>query len=194
MLAPPRSVSGQVRPLPPDQEVEEVDFDLQPPPPVPKRTTSREHLYHTLEYSNSDHTHTEGVVSPPFNRRESQAGSGGGSYAGSQAGSGSGSQVLPVAVDDDSVEKGRLETASPSFMAEHIRELFDDPRYAMVVIEGYPDNSAGEREGGLTGKKEMSRSTPSLAATGLTGREGTDRRSLRFNHQVVVNRGRLIYS
>jgi len=103
--------------------------------------------------------------------------------------------MLPAAVDNGSVETGRLEAASPSFMARQIKDLFDDPRYAMVVVEGHPGNSAGEEEGGLTRKKEMSRSTPSLAATGLTGRDSTDRRSLRFNHhQVMVNRGRLIYS
>lgn len=196
------------------------------PPAVPQRTVSREHLYHTLECSSPgvDYAHLEDgevIISPRGSQHGSRAGSyasshhgshagsragshygsHAGSYAGSHRGSYAGSHEV-ITVDDsrdysEVMDQGKLEVMSPTFMAQQIKELFDDPRYAMVVVEGMGDEEEeGEEdeEGGLSGRREMWRSTPSLVSTTITGRTGGDRRSLRLPQSVAVGRGRLIYS
>ncbi len=229
-----------------NQDNQCIEVTSSVPPPIPKRTTSKEHLYHTaskehlyhtaskehlyhtaskehlyhtapkehlyhtLEYSGSQGDYSQidrdAVNSPTTSRVDSRTGSHKGSYTGSvtgsrtgsRAGSHRGSQVMVnIGGSSNNVNHDRVETESPSFMARKIKELFDDPRYAMVIVErniDEDDDEDDEVEEGLTGRREMSRSTPSLAATGLTGREGTDRRSLRLNHKVVASKGRLIYN
>lgn len=64
--------------------------------------------------------------------------------------------------------------------SDAVRELFDDPRYVALLVDGDVD----VEEGNLRGRKAIWRSTPALASTRLTGRGGSERRSLRLT-QVV---------
>ena len=107
--------------------------DSEVPPPVPCRTTSREHYYHTLEYTERD--------------------------------------SLAISSQNSHCSNQALET-----MEEQLKHLFDDPRYAMMLVDS-------PQEGDLRGRKEIWGSAPMLATNRLTGRGG-DRRSLRIPHAV----------
>lgn len=141
----------------------------------PQRSLPTEHIYHTLECSSQE----VGYDQVHGNDSEKCPGSTG---------------VSPVDSQDYSevMDLRKIENASPSSMAQEIRKLFDDPRYAMMVVEGMQEEE-GWKEG-LNGRREMWHSTPSLGSTGLTGRTEGERRSLRMPHSIVVGRGRHIYS
>ena len=133
------------------------------PPPVPVRSKSREHFYHTLECTSN--TADSGVVltSPVYSQQ-------------------SGSPTPPVPPRSSSaLERGEE--------PETEQQLFDDPRYVALTVEEGEEGEEGEglEAGNLRGRKEMWRSTPALATTELPkyqGRGRRNRRSLRVA-QVV---------
>ena len=116
------------------------------PPPIPVRSKSREHFYHTLECNNDDSG--LGLSSPVYSL---------------------GSQHSSPALQDTSLEE-----------SQRVRELFDDPRYVALLVDGGEELGTGD----LRERKEIWRSTPALASNRLTGRGSDDRRSLRVS-QVV---------
>ncbi len=116
------------------------------PPPIPRRSKSREHYYHTLEYTDNPDS---GLALSSY----------------SQSNNSSSSQDSP---------------RNPEKEPHKIQQLFDDPRYVALKVEGAKDLEDGD----LSGRKEIWRSTPSLAATRVIGSGGRDRRSLRLTHVV----------
>lgn len=122
----------------PDGHTEDPDI----PPPIPVRSKSRDHFYHTLECPENGDSGVASVSSPQYSQHRSN------SSSSSQAGR-----------EDE---------------PEQLQQIFDDPRYVALQVE----------DGMLRERKDIWRSTPALASINLTGRGGSDRRSLRLTHVV----------
>ena len=125
------------------------------PPPVPIRSRSKEHFYHTLECSNTDDSGL--VLSSPYSRQSSSR------------------RSSILAMQDTTTEE-----------PAQLRELFDDPRYVALVVEGEGEGMGEEEEEelGLRGRRDVWRSTPTLPSPRLGGRGEQERRSLRLTHVV----------
>lgn len=105
----------------PEHRLNDHFMETTVPPPIPVRSKSRDHFYHTLECSNKD----SGLgLSPPH---------------------------YSLAHHSSSL-------AMEGTQSHQVEDLFDDPRYVMVTVEGPED-------GGLRGRKELWRSTPALTST-----------------------------
>lgn len=128
--------------FPGDRPYEQME-DPDVPPPIPLRSRSRDHFYHTLECPENGDSGVASVSSPQYSQQRSNNSS-----------------------HSSSHDQAELEDGKP----EQAQQLFDDPRYAALQVEGA---DLGERW----------RSTPSLTSTQLLG-GGRERRSLRLTHVV----------
>ena len=143
----------------PREAAENGSPDSTIPPPVPVRSKSRDHFYHTLECNTNTDSGLE-LSSPQHSQHSRQSSS------------------------LDSIRE--QEEPQPE-------QLFDDPRYVAVQVEGEgeeeePRNMDGgeDREEELRRGKDKWSSTPSLTSARLASIQGpaTDSRSLRLTHVV----------
>lgn len=144
------------------------------PPPIPLRSKSRDHFYHTLECPDNDDSGIASVSSPHNSQQRSSNNSQG------QAEDALSSLPQQRSHSEDAFVHHRTSDSSNSsgqslWTNEQIHQLFDDPRYAALQVESC----------NLKERKEIWRSTPALASVHLVGgREGRERRSLRLTHIV----------
>ena len=139
----------------------EVSIEAPPVPPHAAMATPK-HFYHTLECPSQEVDFDEGEADTSSLRHYH------GNYSGSNVGSHGGSKAKS--------QEEVVVVVNHSPVDHQIKKMFDDPRYAMMVVEDE------ELMNGWTGRRGVWRSTPSLVPTDLTGRTEGVRRSLRLPH------------
>lgn len=182
------------------KEMPQPDQDPSIPPPIPVRSKSRDHFYHTLEYSNTDsglalsspqHSRQSSSLDSIREQREDEELEGASppkAHVQPQAAHQVQLEVHPdpqATVQQKPQPEAQLETES----------LFDDPRYVAVQVdyEDSDDEDEGMGQGDL--RRGAWNSTPSLTSTrqpissngtAIVGSAGVgdSRRSLRLTHVV----------
>lgn len=142
--------------FPEDKPKEQQDTTI--PPPIPVRSKSREHFYHTLEYNNESVDSGVALSSPPC--------------SGHRSSSNSSSQAFPREPEEELVQQ------MEPVQVQVDGSLFDDPRYVALQV----DTVENVADGNLRGRKDIWRSTPALASARVIGRDGSNRCSLRLTH------------
>ena len=144
------------------------------PPPIPLRSKSRDHFYHTLEYPENDDSGVASVSSPRCSQQRSSNSSQGqaeDALASLPPQRSSSSHAEDVFIH----RRSSNNSDSSKGQNQQTQQLFDDPRYAALRVEGC----------NLKERKEIWRSTPALASTHFVGGGGgRERRSLRLTHIV----------
>ena len=125
------------------------------PPKKPPRSRSRDHFYHTLESSDESGLLHSATTSQHSSRMSSR---------------------LSHREDEDEGDYLHPRPNRSSVLSEQVKELFDDPRYAVLFVDERDNKGLGDR-------RELCRSTPSLVQISKPG--VPERRSLRTPHKRI---------